>query len=431
LYKLLIICFFLFIAISCSSRKVTVPPLTSIEISKTSNPPAWYLNPRQNNELFIYGTGSGNSQEVADIHSRVDLGHFFESYVKNQTKSLMQSLEQEDEVLFSDWYEYKSEAASRLRLPGVSITRRAEMNRTFYAEAQLELRVFNNYHTEIGDRIRKLAFQGDNENNPGRKFILYGTALTLLPKTVLPVTIDGRLAQSLLNERIEKITDHIRSKSWYANDQIIVELTLKGKPFMYVPVRFKGFKTMKADANGRFVLPSTIVDAQGNLQLSVAPDQFPYPHDLNEDEIVIAKSMIESITWQLPAPPPLVKIYVRATYMRNEDDADAIGIIRALNKNITDSGLRVADSASDATYILKVDLETFLSSTNQYIGHFCKARGSVRLEGKSGVIRVFEFPGCEEKTKSAHNNLDQGLREAQRKMIILIEEQVTPYLKGL
>ena len=421
----------LLLTISCSSQKPPVLPTTSTEKTKAAQPPIWYLNQRQNTDTYIYATGTGNSEEAAEADARAQLGHFFESYIKNQTNQVVQSFETGDKEVFSSWFEYQTKAVSRLRLPGVSITRRAEVNRTYYAEAQIDLGVFIEYHTEIGNRIRELARQGDIEDNPGRSFIHYGTALTLLPKTVLPVTIEGRLAQSLLNERIEKITDHLQAKSWYDEDQIIVELTLTGRPFMYVPVRFQEFKTLKADAKGRFVLPTTIVDEKGKIELSVDPDQFPYPHDLNEDELIIAKSLIASITWQLPAPPPLVKIFVRATYTQNDEDADASGISRAMNKMITDSGLRVADSESDATYVLKIDIETYLSSTNQYLGNFCKARGSVKLEGESGVIKAFTFPECEEKTKSTNKNLDQALREAQGKMIGLVEEQMEPYLKGL
>ncbi len=422
---------FVFLIVSCAPQRQYVTPENQSVSEKPNQIPIWFLNSRPNTDRFIYAVGSGSSLDHARNVATAELANYFDSYVKNKTEQMMRSLETERGEQSLIWFDWQTESLSRLRLPGVSYTRNVEVEELHYTEAQLDLEVFNRYHQEIASRITDLSNQGDIEIDPGRRFIYYGSAISLLPKTILPVEIQKQSAWTYLNGQLSELIDHLHSESKYEGEQIVVRISHANKPFRYVPIRFQNQKTVKADERGCYFLPSDIISGGEEFSLTIDIDLFPYPDDLNQDEIDRAKILLQRIAWQLPAPAPLIRIYIQASYTEENRPEDTGTVEHALARIVSNAGLRTTNDRSEATHLLEVEIETYLSSVNQHLGNFCKARGTVRLIGNSGVIKVFSFLDSDEQTKAVNQNRDVAFREARQKMLNLVEAQLTPYLREL
>ena len=86
---------------ACSSTipENKIPEKKDITITKQKEPikTCWFiLNPPENNDKFIFGTGIGNSEQSADEDAKASVAEFFRTFITTRYREYYESMQIND-----------------------------------------------------------------------------------------------------------------------------------------------------------------------------------------------------------------------------------------------------------------------------------------------------------------------------------------------
>jgi len=138
------------------SNKTLLSVLVSIIIVSflfsacAANRPRWYLNPPESDEV-IYGTGASEKTEsqtlgkqVADANARTDLANTIQVSVQSMVRTFLQQSGTMEETRALQFSEVVSKNVVDVKLTGVRITRREEIDKVYYSLAEVSMNSVRN-----------------------------------------------------------------------------------------------------------------------------------------------------------------------------------------------------------------------------------------------------------------------------------------------
>ncbi|MFC1511778.1 LPP20 family lipoprotein [Candidatus Latescibacterota bacterium] len=133
----------------CSSGRIGVFCVLAVAacvvLSCAGNRPRWYLNPPESNDRF-YGTGASEQtasqslgRQVADANARTDLAMSIQVSVQAMLRTFLQQSGTIDTTRVLQFSEAVSKQVVDVKLSGVRIVERQEINNVYYSLAEVSM----------------------------------------------------------------------------------------------------------------------------------------------------------------------------------------------------------------------------------------------------------------------------------------------------
>jgi len=396
--------------------------------------PEWITSPPPNNELFIYGSGSGSSYQSSDTSAKQQIAHYFDSHIISVYREYMGSNQINDTEIFREYIDNKVRINSKINLPGISIEERYYSNPIFYSLAKLNLDQLKLHQYNTESIINAFLASAEAETNSGKKLRDLFSAASLIPQTIYPVMIKNKPLYFYLNNEINNVLDNIESDYYIRKDSeiinkkvIVVNLKSLGTNLFSIPFTFDTV-SLKPDNNGNYYLDyDEFTDGTPfYLKLRIDVNSLAYPPELNENELIDAKEIIRNITGKMfkifIEPPIKLKALISDNVRINGIDSDGNLLINKIKTSLLAKEIDVVSNTDEANMQIQINVQIFESSYNEHLGFCYKASGSIRISGSGSevIVETLNDISTEENTKSFDKNKDAAALKAYQKICDLL-----------
>jgi len=441
--------FVLTIIIKCGTgQKEIGKPIHEVQKTKEvpkENKLCWFiLNPPENTDDYIFGTGSGNSSSSADENARASVSKYFQNFLTTRYREYFESHQIDDREMYNEYIDNVIIELSQLQIPGTKIEERCTSNDTFFSLAKINRSVFDSKQQELKNKIIDYINEAKHQNNPGKKLRNLFFAASILPQSIYPFDIDNIMAVVYVQNQISNILDSVESSyniiknhELSGERQIIIQLLFNNKPLISIPVLFET-TSLKCDSNGYYYLDYDEI-CDGNpfyLKWKIDHNSLSYP-ELNKYEVKDAVSLIKNLSGKnfniYIVPPVDLKSRIIVNYSIDDETASNNRIEGGIKKTLLENEIKIALYNDDANMCVKADVDVFFSSRNEYLGFCYKANATVTITGDGMERKVISLNDIEseESTKSFNENKEIAAENSLKSMISLIRKELACYLKNL